>query len=96
MTDTFLRDTPYATEIATAAVGEVRIERIHVKAEGQDEIRFSWWPDGKMANRPLDIPEHTLLSLFDQAMQQRIFTQRFLEDLHILLARRARFANVGR
>jgi len=90
-----MRDTSYAREIATAEVGDVRIERILVKAEnggqGQDEIRFSWWPGGNMANRPLDIPEPVLLALMAEAIRQRVFTESFLQDLTRLLAEHARY-----
>ena len=40
-----MRDTKYATERVIAEINGNRIERIFVKAENQDEIRFSWWPD---------------------------------------------------
>ena len=58
-----MRDTSYATELATAEVENCRIERLHVKAEGQVEIRFSWWPDGKMANWPAPGSEDTELGV---------------------------------
>ena len=43
-----MRDTKYATELAMASISfpagdQARIERIHIKEIGQDEIRFSWW-----------------------------------------------------
>lgn len=76
-----MRDSHYAREIATAEFNNCRIERLHVKAEGQDEIRFSWWPDGRMANRPLDLPEHELLPLLRAAMKAGVFSDAFLRDL---------------
>src|SRR5262245_10774503 len=89
------RDTPYAREIATAEVGDVRIERIFVKAEndgrGQEEIRFAWWPGGNMANRPLDLPEPLLLQLMAEAIRQGVFTEPFLRNLTRLLAEHARY-----
>jgi hypothetical protein len=91
-----MRDTPYATERATAEVGACRIERIFVKAEnggqGQEEIRFSWWPDGRMANRPLDVPEPLLLELMAEAIRCRVFTEPFLQGLTRLLADHARYS----
>ena len=52
-----MRDTKYATEQCTTKVGDNRIERLFIKAHQQVEIRVSWWPDGRMANRPLDVTE---------------------------------------
>ena len=66
-----MRDTDYAQELATAAIGECRVERLHVKSLNQTEIRFSWWPDGKLANRPLDLTEHELLPLLQLAFEKR-------------------------
>lgn len=76
-----MRDTEYATEIKTAEVNSCRIERLYVKSERQEEIRFSWWPDGKMANRPLDLPEDELLPLMREAMRLGVFTDDFLRGL---------------
>ncbi|MGV9009664.1 hypothetical protein [Brevundimonas sp.] len=78
-----LRDTNYATEIATVTdeLGQ-RIERIHVKDRDRPEIRFSWWPNGKMAVRPLDIPEDELLALMRQAIRKNVFSSEFLKGLH--------------
>ena len=86
-----LRDTTYARELARAVLpypgGEVRIERLHVKEPAQDEIRFSWWPGEKMAQKPLDVPEPDLLLLFEKAIEQKVFTQEFLQNLKSLLDR---------
>ena len=90
-----MRDTSYATERATAEVHDCRIERIFVKGEGQDEIRFSWWPDGNMANRPLDLPEPQLLELIAEAMRRGVFTEPFLQGLTRLLAEHARYPTSG-
>jgi hypothetical protein len=86
-----LRETTYARELARASLkydgGEMRIERLHVKASDLDEIRFSWWPDGKMAQRPLDLPEPELLTLLERAIEQNVFTPVFLHSLRDLLNR---------
>lgn len=56
-----MRDTEYATEITTAAdVAGQSIERIFEKDSLRPEARFSYWPHGKMAFRPLDIPGDAL------------------------------------
>jgi len=79
------RDTPYARELASADLNGCRIERLYVKGAGQDEIRFSWWKDGNMANRPLDLPEKDLLALFRLAIERGVFSDDFLRDLHATL-----------
>lgn len=76
-----MRDTPYAKELARADVGGQRIERLYVKESGAEEIRFSWWKDGRMQARPLDLPEHELLALFREAVQQRVFSDHFIAVL---------------
>ena len=80
-----MRDTEYATEIKTAEVNACRIERLYVKGERQEEIRFSWWPDGRMANRPLDLPESELLPLMREAIRVGVFSDEFLCDLKAAL-----------
>ena len=56
-----MRDTAYATEIATASVTlgdgtEARLERIYVKADEAEEIRFSWWKMGTLS------PDHLIFA----------------------------------
>ena len=81
-----MRDTPYATEIETASdsIGQT-IERLFVKEHGREEIRFSWWKDGQLMIRPLDLPEDELLPLMKTAMAKGVFSQRFLSDLQTAL-----------
>lgn len=80
------RKTKYADEITTAEFKECRIERIFVKAQGQEEIRFSWWPEGRMKVRPLDMPESELLPLMERAIEQGVFSTDFLRGLLDILA----------
>ena len=85
-----MRDTSYATEIARASIGfdaanEGTIERIHVKEQGQDEIRFSWWKDGRMTPRPLALSENDLLTLLQDAIEFDIFTPEFRTRLQDML-----------
>jgi hypothetical protein len=77
-----MRETRYARERATADIHGQRIERIFVKEQGQDEIRFSWWKDGGMMMRPLDLPESELLPLLREAIMKGVFTEQFLKELH--------------
>jgi hypothetical protein len=81
-----LRDTPYATEVVTASItlgdgSEARLERIHVKTEDHEEIRFSWWKNGNIVMRPLDLCEDDLINLFHQAVVQHVFTPSFIGNL---------------
>ncbi len=76
-----MRDTEYAREIATFALGDNRIERLFVKEEQQEEIRFSWWPNGNMANRPLDVPEDLLVALIAGGIQHGVLSALFLPRL---------------
>jgi len=87
-----MRETAYAKELTDPgvvrwpAIGvEARIERLKIKRSGQTEIRFSWWKDGKMAPRPLDLEEDQLVKLFADAIKNKVFTGKFLADLKQLL-----------
>jgi hypothetical protein len=86
---TRMRDTDYATELASAAVfdgeSEIRIERLYVKAVATEEIRFSWWESGRMLPRPADLPEGQLITLFRNAIANNVFSAEFLADLKGLL-----------
>ena len=83
-----MRDTPYATELVPPAVlgyedGEngARLERIYVKEPGTEEIRLSWWKNGRMQLRPLDLPEEELWDLLAKGIRQGVLTLRNSEAL---------------
>jgi hypothetical protein len=91
-----MRNTSYARELDTPArvafdaSNEGRIEHILVKENGreengQKELRFSWWKDGRMMMRPLDLPESHLLELLHNAIEGGIFTPDFLTRLRQML-----------
>jgi hypothetical protein len=80
-----MRDTPYAKELARAEINDCRIERLWVKKLGQIEIRFSWWPSGRLVTRPLDLPEHELLELLRRAVKERVFSETFVGNLLSIL-----------
>jgi hypothetical protein len=80
-----MRDTPYARELARAELNDCLIERLWVKKLGQIEIRFSWWPSGRLATRPLDLPEHQLLELLRGAIREGVFTDMFVGNLLSIL-----------
>ena len=93
MSDTPMRDTPYATELAHASItfpggSEGRIERLRFKEppeEGMEGIRFSWWKEGRMIPRPLDATEDQLLALLKNALLEGVFSERFLAELRKML-----------
>lgn len=85
-----MRETKYATELRTPGRiqwgnDEGRIERLFIKATKQEEIRFSWWTNGKMATRPLDLSEDELILLFRDAVTNDVFTPTFRAQLRELL-----------
>jgi hypothetical protein len=81
-----MRDTPYATELASAADKDGnRIERLYVKSLHQEEVRFSWWKDGKLIPRPLNLSENALLDLMRLAIARGVFKDAFLDGLHKIL-----------
>ena len=86
-----MRETKYAVELAEPAIrlfpsgDEARIEKLHIKESGEVEIRFSWWRDGKMKPRPLDLSENDLLHLLKDAFSKDVFTPLFRESLRKLI-----------
>jgi hypothetical protein len=91
-----LRDTPYATELAPPASitfpggSEGRIEYLEFKtgaAKGKEGCRFSWWKEGRMLPRPLDVTEDELRELLQKAFRQGLFSGSLVEDLREMLVR---------
>ncbi|SFL12520.1 hypothetical protein SAMN05192568_100172 [Methylobacterium pseudosasicola] len=80
-----MRSTRYADEIASADEGGARIERLRIRATGADEIRFSWWKDGRFQARPLDLPEDDLLRLLRKAIDEGVFSEVFVGNLRRML-----------
>ena len=83
-----MRDTDYATEIATASVAgegepnsELRVERLFIKKHLREEIRWSWWVEGRMTPRPPDLTEAKLLELMKLGMSKEVFSTDFLVGL---------------
>lgn len=85
-----MRSTKYADEIAHADEGGARIERLKMRATGEEEIRFSWWKDGRFQARPLDLSEDELLRLIKKAIDGGVFTEGFVENLERMLRGAAR------
>jgi hypothetical protein len=86
-----MRETKYAQELCEPAVrcfpsgDEARIEKLHIKESGEEEVRFSWWKEGKMVPRPLDLPENDLIALFRDAFAKDVFTPAFKMTLRDML-----------
>ncbi len=80
-----MRSTAYADEIAHADQGGARIERLRIKETGEEEIRFSWWKDGRFQTRPLDLSEGDLLPLIAEAIDKGVFSEDFLRGLQTML-----------
>lgn len=80
-----MAETAYQRLIASAEIDDCRVERIFIKELGHEEIRFSWWPNGKMAPRPLDLPEPSLLDLIHKGIKNGVFTASFLDGLRDVL-----------
>ena len=90
-----IRKTDYADLLKEAILKlgdgqEARLERLFVKARGEEEIRFSWWCLNKngvlgFANRPLDLNEDELFRLFKIAMTNGVLSENFRAKLKAIL-----------
>lgn len=86
-----MRETSYATELTPPGIrsfpngDQARIERLHIKETGEEEVRLSWWKNGKMVPRPLDLSEDDLLILFRDALSKDVFTTAFRMVLRSML-----------
>ena len=76
-----MRDTSYARELVPPVVlrygdsgHEARLERLLVKGSGEEEIRLSWWKDGRFMRAPLDLPEADLLQLLVEGVHQGVLS----------------------
>jgi hypothetical protein len=75
-----MREAKYAVELCDPGIrnfpngDEARIEKLHIKKTGEEEVRFSWWKDGKMVPRPLDLSENDLILLLKNALSKDVFT----------------------
>jgi hypothetical protein len=85
-----VRETKYAKILAEAVIGlpeghQAKAERLIVKAWGTEELRFSWWNQGRFMPRPLDMEESDWIELFREAIMEGVFTQEFIKNLKSIL-----------
>jgi hypothetical protein len=95
MSEKVLRDTAYAEELVEPAVyrfndeSEGRIEHLRFKvgdAAGKEGYRLSWWRDGRMLPRPLDLAEDEFIALLQTAVKTGVFSHRTVNRLREILA----------
>jgi hypothetical protein len=84
------RETRYAKVLAEAVIGDqdghqAKAERLFIKKEGTEELRFSWWYQGRFMPRPLDMEESEWVKLFREAIKEGVFTQEFIKNLKSIL-----------
>jgi hypothetical protein len=86
-----MRETHYAQELCEPGIRrwpngeEARMEKLHIKETGEEEVRFSWWKNGKIVPRPLDLSEDDLILLFKDALSKDVLTPMFRMKLRSML-----------
>lgn len=75
----------HGQKIAHVEIDEARIERLWIKETNRQVVRFSWWPNGKMAGKPLEVTEEHLLLLLRTAINEDVLTEDFVWELRSLL-----------
>jgi hypothetical protein len=75
------KNSRYAEELGRVSIGDTRLERLDVFEEAQEEIRISWWPGGRMAPRPVDLPEKMLIELLAKGVNGNVLSSDFLSKL---------------
>lgn len=58
-----------------------KAERILVKSDRKERIRFSWWPNNNYVPQALVLQEDEWIRLFDKAVKEDIFTQDFIKKM---------------
>lgn len=80
------RDTRYARVIASAEIDlgsdeKAVAERLELHEFGTEEVRFSWWKNGKFMTRPLDIAEEDWIKLLSESYKNGVLSSEFMKDL---------------
>jgi hypothetical protein len=62
---------------------QARAEKIRLKTNGNEELRFSWRTQNgaKFVPRPLDLPEAQWVELFDSAVKSEVISQDFIKNM---------------
>ena len=90
---TALRKTPHAELCAEARLprdgsdDEVRLERLWLKGERYEALRFTAWRRGRFIPRPAHLTEPELVALLDRGLAGCVFSDFFRRQLFLLVAR---------
>lgn len=88
-----IKETKYCSLIAQSIISDegysYAIERIIVKDKGSEEIRFAVYKEQRdcerLLIRPLDIGEDILLELIGKAIQEKIFSKKFVNSIRQII-----------
>ena len=58
-----------------------KIEKLPINQDGQVQIRFSVWSQGKLLPRPLSLTEKELVDLVKAAFKEGVLSQHFIGEL---------------
>jgi hypothetical protein len=75
----------YCAVLASADLGGYRIERLFLKEDLKQAVRFSDWRGGRFNPRALCLSENDLLILLGDAIAARVFSRPFLDELRVIL-----------
>ena len=89
-----LRKTKHAALCAEASLNqengnEHRLERMWLKEDESEVIRWSWWKQGHLIPRAPHLTEAQLIALLDKGIEAKVFTPFFLRQLLLVMERRA-------
>jgi hypothetical protein len=65
--------------------GEGRIEHVLATEKEREGIRFSWWVKNMYMRNALELPESDLLKMFQDAINNGVFSSVFREKLSVML-----------
>ena len=90
-----IKETKYCSLISQSIIADEEytyaLEKIIVKPQGnREELRFSVYKDQqrygmKLLVRPLDIQEELFLQLLKRALEDKLFSKKFIEQLKKLI-----------
>ena len=95
MTKKAIKETKYCSLISQSIIADEEytyaLEKIIVKPQGnREELRFSVYKDQqrygmKLLVRPLDLQEELFLQLLKKALEDKLFSKKFIEQLKKLI-----------